>query len=134
MRQSAALFLLSCSSFLLGFWRDVGIASSFGRSAVSDALFLALAVPVFVENILGIALRDALIPHLRAAQKTGTYDVEVHYLGRGVLVLAIFVTLIFCTLPTFWVGMLAPGWSGAQAVLAREMFLIGALSLSVLES
>lgn len=132
MRQSAALFFLTFASFLLGFWRDVQIAGSFGRSVVCDAIFLALVVPVFVENILGIALRDALIPHLRALLKTRTYDLQVNQLGRMVLIAAIFVTFIFCAIPTFWISALAPGWSGEQAALARQMFLIGALSIGVL--
>ncbi|MGH8579197.1 MAG: murein biosynthesis integral membrane protein MurJ [Gammaproteobacteria bacterium] len=132
MRHSAALLLLTSASFLLGFWRDVEIASSFGGSAVSDALFLALVVPVFVENILGVALRDALIPRLKTAQGAGTYNVEVTELGRIVLPGALLVTLIFCMLPAFWVGLLAPGWTGVQATLARDMFLVGALSLAVL--
>ena len=133
MNTAIIIFLLTVASFLLGLTRDLAIAKYFGASWVSDALFLALVVPVFFENILGIALRDALIPHLKTVQShhLPSYEGEVNRLGGLVLFASSGILLLFLAAPKFWVGIMAPGWGDAQVGLATELFAVGTILVFV---
>lgn len=124
MRTSVAIFLLTAGSFVLGLARDLAIAKYFGASWLTDALFLALVVPVFFENIFGIALRDALIPHFKLLllQNRAAYEQEVSRLGAFTLLLSAGILLLF--VPRFWVTLLAPGWEGDSLGLATLLYTL----------
>src|SRR3974377_2318028 len=77
--QSARLFLpvalvsaATVTSLLLAIVRDVLIADWFGASVISDVFFFALVIPTLFENVIGISLKDALIPFLTEAKQKGT--------------------------------------------------------------
>jgi putative peptidoglycan lipid II flippase len=126
VRTSVAIFVLTVASFVLGLARDLAIAKYFGASWVSDALFLALVVPVFFENIFGIALRDALIPRLKLVflQDPSAYGHEVNRLGAFALFASTGILIIFQTVPRFWVNLLAPGWDVTSLNLATQLYTI----------
>ncbi|HAQ24534.1 MAG TPA: virulence factor, partial [Pseudomonas sp.] len=65
MNASLIILALTVASFLLGFLRDLFIARAFGLSWQADLIFVALILPMFFENFLGLALRDAMIPYLQ---------------------------------------------------------------------
>lgn len=134
MSVSLALAAITGVSFLLGFGRDVLLAHEFGGSHAVDALFVALAVPVFVENIFGVALRDAVVPALQAARRHGeaAYARAVARLGRGILALGLLSALVLAAAPGLWVRLLAPGWGVEGRALAESLFAQGALIVATL--
>jgi murein biosynthesis integral membrane protein MurJ len=129
LRLHASLALIVVASFVLGFARDVLIAGRFGAGVQADILFVALVVPVFFENLLGIALRDALIPHLQklkqgaadslAAIKASLYR-RTTYIG---IALALGIYLLAAPLLAF----VAPGWDTAMRTESLSAFELGAL-------
>ncbi len=129
MSVSLALAAITGLSFLLGFGRDVLLAREFGGSHAVDALFVALVVPVFIENIFGVALRDAVVPHLQAARRLGeaAYARAVVRLGRRTLALGLLAALALAIAPGMWVRLLAPGWNAEERTLAEGLFGQGAL-------
>jgi murein biosynthesis integral membrane protein MurJ len=129
-----ALAVSAGASFLLGFARDMLLAREFGASHLVDALFLALVIPVFIENIFGIALRDAVVPHLQSAKTRGDQDYQraAARLGRRIMGIALAAAALLALVPEFWLGLLAPGWSTSQLVVAEPMLRQGALLIAVL--
>ena len=68
--------------------RDFLLARRLGATFLADVVFISFLLPNFVENVLGVALRDALIPHLIAARGNMTaagYRRHVRTLGLATL-------------------------------------------------
>jgi len=134
MRTSIAIAILTLLSFFLGFIRDASIAAFFGGSWASDILFLALVIPVFLENVLGIALRDSLIPYLQYCRAKGydNFSDEVARFGKIILLTGIVLLVPLVLFPSVWLGLLAPGWEKEIQSQAETAFIVGTLFIPVL--
>lgn len=131
MKRSALALGVTSLSFVLGFLRDISIARAFGGSLVADAVFVALIVPTFIENILGVALRDAVVPHLHAAGNLGrdAFRAEASRMGHRLLMVGCGLALIFAAAPKFVLAVLVPGWSQQAIDQAAPLFVVGAASI-----
>ncbi len=133
MSTSLAILALTVASFLLGFLRDIFIAREFGLSWQADLIFVALILPLFFENFLGLALRDAMIPYLQRLRReseelfravAGWLYWRISLAGAAVALL-----IILCS---YWIlGMLAPGWTVEQLDAGQLVFCVGALLIAV---
>jgi murein biosynthesis integral membrane protein MurJ len=124
---------LLVGSLLLGFIRDLLIAHELGAGLEADILFMALLLPVFFENLLGIALRDAIIPHLqqlrvRSAEMLAT---AVRRLYTGSLLAGIAITTVVAAGAGTWLSWLAPGWLPGQVAAGIPAFTLGAALIAV---
>jgi murein biosynthesis integral membrane protein MurJ len=126
--------LVTCLSFASGFARDLSIANVFGGSIASDSLFVALIIPTFIENIFGVALRDAVIPHLQSARNCSelSFEAEAGRIGRNLLMLGSGVTLLFILSPRWSLVLLVPGWSENVIASTIPMFRLGACSIAII--
>ncbi len=133
MNASLVILALTIASFLLGFLRDLFIARSFGLSWEADLIFVALILPLFFENFLGLSLRDAMIPYLQKlrSQSEALFESVSRWLYWRVMLMGVAASaLIIAT--SYWIlTALAPGWSADQVATGQLVFCVGALLIAV---
>lgn len=133
MNASLIILALTVASFLLGFLRDLFIARSFGLSWEADLIFVALILPMFFENFLGLALRDAMIPYLQRlrSQSEEIYRAVARWLYWRISLLGVAVAVLIVA-GSYWIlGALAPGWDSAQLEAGQLVFCVGAMLIAV---
>ncbi len=64
IRAAGAVFIINIVVKLLGFLREMFIASGFGASYLTDAYLVAYTLPYSLQSVLGFALVVAVIPAL----------------------------------------------------------------------
>jgi len=133
MNASLIILALTVASFLLGFLRDLFIARAFGLSWEADLIFVALILPVFFENFLGLALRDAMIPYLQKlrSQSEALFASVARWLYWRVMLMGFLVSVVTIVASYWLLGLLAPGWSTAQIEAGQLVFCVGALLVAV---
>lgn len=133
MNASLIILALTVASFLLGFLRDLFIAKAFGLSWEADLIFVALILPMFFENFLGLALRDAMIPYLQKlrSQSEALFETVSRWLYWRVMLMGAAVSTI-AIVGSYWIlNLLAPGWSDAQVASGQLVFCVGAVLIAV---
>ena len=133
MNASLVILALTVASFLLGFLRDLFIAKAFGLSWEADLIFVALILPLFFENFLGLALRDAMIPYLQRlrSQSEALFQTVARWLYWRVLLAGVSVSAI-AIIGSYWLlNLLAPGWTDAQVASGQLVFCVGATLVAV---
>lgn len=133
MNASLVILALTVASFLLGFLRDLFIAKAFGLSWEADLIFVALILPLFFENFLGLALRDAMIPYLQRlrSQSEALFETVARWLYWRVTLIGV-GTSALAILGSYWLlTALAPGWSDSQVSAGQLVFCVGALLVAV---
>lgn len=133
MNVSLVILALTVASFLLGFLRDLFIAKAFGLSWEADLIFVALILPMFFENFLGLALRDAMIPYLQKlrSQSEALFETVSRWLYWRVMLMGAAVSAI-AIIGSYWIlNLLTPGWSDAQVASGQLVFCVGAVLIAV---
>lgn len=133
MNASLVILALTVASFLLGFLRDLFIARSFGLSWEADLIFVALILPLFFENFLGLALRDTMIPYLQKlrSQSESLFEAVARWLYWRVMLLGAAACALI-VISSYWVlNALAPGWTTEQVANGQLVFCVGALLIAV---
>jgi putative peptidoglycan lipid II flippase len=133
MNASLIILALTIASFLLGFLRDLFIAKAFGLSWEADLIFVALILPMFFENFLGLALRDAMIPYLQKlrSQSEALFQNISRWLYWRVMAMGTAVSAI-AIIASYWIlNLLAPGWTDAQVTSGQIVFCVGAVLVAV---
>ncbi|WP_181297147.1 lipid II flippase MurJ [Pseudomonas sp. Q2-TVG4-2] len=133
MNASLVILALTVASFLLGFLRDLFIAKAFGLSWEADLIFVALILPMFFENFLGLALRDAMIPYLQKlrSQSEALFESISRWLYWRVMAMGTAVSVI-AIIASYWIlNLLAPGWTDAQVTSGQIVFCVGAVLVAV---
>lgn len=133
MNASLVILGLTVASFLLGFVRDLFIARAFGLSWEADLIFVALVLPLFFEQFLGLALRDALIPYLQKlrVRSEDLFRSVGHWLYWRIGLSSLLVTLVGVLAAPWLLQGLAPGWTPAQVETGRLVFCAGLLLITV---
>ena len=133
MNASLVILALTVASFLLGFLRDLFIAKAFGLSWEADLIFVALILPMFFENFLGLALRDAMIPYLQKlrSQSEALFEGVSRWLYWRVMLMGAAVSAL-AVVASYWIlNLLAPGWTDAQVASGQIVFCVGAVLIAV---
>ena len=133
MNASLVILALTVASVLLGFLRDLFIAKAFGLSWEADLIFVALILPMFFENFLGLALRDAMIPYLQKlrSQSEALFEAVSRWLYWRVMLMGVAVSAI-AVVGSYWIlNLLAPGWTDAQVASGQMVFCVGAALIAV---
>jgi putative peptidoglycan lipid II flippase len=133
MNASLVILALTVASFLLGFLRDLFIANAFGLSWEADLIFVALILPLFFENFLGLALRDAMIPYLQKlrSQSEALFETVSRWLYWRVMLIGAAVSAIAIVGSYWFLNLLAPGWTDAQVDAGQIVFCVGAALVAV---
>jgi putative peptidoglycan lipid II flippase len=133
MSTSLVILALTVASFLLGFLRDLFIAKAFGLSWEADLIFVALILPMFFEQFLGLALRDAMIPYLQKlrSQSEVLFASVSRWLYWRVMLMGLAVSAV-AVVGSYWIlNLLAPGWTDAQVASGQIVFCVGAALIAV---
>ncbi|QGZ30993.1 lipid II flippase MurJ [Stutzerimonas stutzeri] len=133
MNASLVILALTVASFLLGFLRDLFIAKAFGLSWEADLIFVALILPMFFENFLGLALRDAMIPYLQKlrSQSQALFETVSRWLYWRVMLMGAAVSAVAIVASYWLLTLLAPGWTDAQVASGQLVFCVGAALIAV---
>jgi putative peptidoglycan lipid II flippase len=127
LRSTSLVSFMTLLSRIMGFARDMVMASMFGAHAGMDAFYVAFRIPNFMRRLFAEgAFSQAFVPVLAEYQKTKT-DAEVHgFLARiaGSLITALtLVTIIGVIAAPIIIFIFAPGFGhdAGRATLASEM-------------
>lgn len=133
MNTSLAILALTVASFLLGFLRDIFIAREFGLSWEADLIFVALILPMFFENFLGLALRDAMIPYLQRlrSQSEEFFRGVARWLYWRISLTGVAAALLIIVANYWILSALAPGWDAEHLKAGQLVFCVGALLIAV---
>lgn len=130
LRSTSLVSLMTFISRMVGFARDMVLASLFGASAGVDAFFVAFRIPNFMRRLFAEgAFAQAFVPVLAEYQKTRSADDVRVFIARisgylGAILTA--VTTIGIVASPLIVFLFAPGFSqdGARSLLTIEMLRI----------
>lgn len=111
LSPATAISFLVLASLVLGLARDLLVAYYFGAGWHADLYFLALIIPLFVENSLAISLRDALVPALLRRREAGesAYRELVAQVGGGILLVTVGLWALLAATPGLWIGLVDDG-------------------------
>ena len=88
MMPAVTVSLLVLASLILGFLRDGLVAYFFGADWHADLYFLALLIPIFIENSLAVGVRDTLVAAFIREREGASGEYRQLAGQTGVLVLA----------------------------------------------
>lgn len=130
LRSTTLVSLMTFISRMMGFVRDMVIASFFGAQAGMDAFFVAFRIPNFMRRLFAEgAFAQAFVPVLAEYQKTRSPEDVRTFIARisghlsSILTLVTIVGIIAAPVIIF---LFAPGFShnGVRAELATQMLRI----------
>ncbi|NLO89885.1 MAG: murein biosynthesis integral membrane protein MurJ [Clostridia bacterium] len=124
IRAAGILLIMNLLSRVLGYVRDAVIAGHFGTSGATDAYMVAYTIPYFLQSIVGMAFVMIIVPILTDYGVKGKR--EEMWKAASVIFnwTALFLTaaaLMGILGAEILVKLMAPGFSGELAILAREL-------------
>lgn len=125
LAQSSALVgAASVASRLLGFLRDVMIATALGSGPVADAFLVAFRLPTFARKLLGEGgLNAPFVPLYLAIRGGQSREAAIRFAGEtlGVFGLGLLGLLILAEIFAPWLVLgFAPGLAGEAEALASQ--------------
>ena len=122
------LAIFTLISKILGFFREVFIASRFGAGVESDAFFIAQTATTIISSIFIGSIRTTMIPVLSTIEaREGKKAKLLHtnnFLNIFILLTLLFILLIFVVAPYF-IKILAVGLEEQQLKLAIMLTRLG---------
>jgi putative peptidoglycan lipid II flippase len=102
---------------VLGFAKDVLISYHYGASDITDAIFLAMSIPLLILGVFTSSTDSAIIPqYTRIASSFGRKVADNHFsnIVNMLSIIGIVVALLIVAFPNFFINIFAPGFTGAQ--------------------
>lgn len=130
LKSSGVVGGLTLVSRILGFARDLVIASLFGATAATDAFFVAFKIPNFLRRLFAEgAFAQAFVPVLSGYRESGDSAATQRFLARiwgsfALLLMLLSVLGVVAAPGLIW--LFAPGFHDqpAQAALSAELLRI----------
>ncbi|MDF1791741.1 MAG: lipid II flippase MurJ [Thalassobaculaceae bacterium] len=126
-RAGATIAVLSILAKSSAFIREAAIAMLYGRGPEVDAFFVALALPVFLVQLIAGSFQIAAVPGLLAARRGGGHDRASALAGSGTLTISLaiaVVAILAAACAPLYLPIVAPGFSDRALVLAADMLWI----------
>ena len=112
---------------LVGMLKDVVVAAHFGTSNAIDAMFVAIAIPTFLTNVVAGSLPSAVVPvYVRVREQEGVdaaRQLASNIVG-GAIIVALLASLLLLLLTPVAVGLVGSGFSADKLALARTLFVL----------
>ncbi len=128
MQAALGIVIITSLSKIIGFFREVLIASRFGSTMMTDAFFVADSVTSFIFRFAGAGLGFAIIPIIARIRNEKSIVEERRYISQ-MNFLFTFIAIILMTLGYFFakpiVKVFAIGFKGEQLLLAVKLVRIG---------
>lgn len=133
MMPAAVVSLLVMASLILGFFRDGLVAYYFGADWHTDLYFLALLIPLFIENSLAASMRDTLVVAFFRAREKGQEDFRQLAAQAGAIVLlgTLVIVLVLALTGDFWVSRFGGDWMQGHGGAVSRAYQIGILMIGV---
>ena len=117
------------TSRIFGLVRDIAVAGYFGASGLTDAFFVAFAVPnLFRAFFAEGALSSAFVPFLSDNMKLKTRRAADNYLTSLIIAVSIMILVILAVsaiIPKYIVTLFMPGYAGnAQLISTAASMLV----------
>lgn len=136
-KATAIIALLTLVSRLMGFVRDLFLASQLGASTQTDIYFTAFRVPDLIYNLLILGtLSAAFIPVFTdyyLKNKAEAWRIATSILNLAVLVMGVVCLLVFILAEPL-VALIAPGFGSEEAkqvVMLTRIFLLSPLIFTI---
>ncbi len=130
IRAAGAVFIINIVVKLLGFLREMFIASGFGASYLTDAYLVAYTLPYSLQSVLGYALVVAVIPALARywPEEDQLCNQEASIVGSSLINITVLVLLIVSIagiiFARFLVKLTAPGLDPVTSQLAINLMRV----------
>lgn len=122
------MIIFSFGSKLLGFIREMLIASKFGSGMETDTYLIALTATSLITSLIGTALNTTMIPILSEIEskegKKGKIE-HTNNILNIVFILSILLVLVGWIISPIIIKILAKGFAGEQFDLAVKLMRIG---------
>ncbi|MDX6324658.1 MAG: putative peptidoglycan lipid flippase [Nocardioidaceae bacterium] len=125
--NAAVTVVGALAGVLTGLLLDVAIAATFGAGAATDALFVAMRLPIGLAVIVMASANQSLVPTFtswRAAKNADDFSRSVCNLLTATLVLGACLALVGSLLAAPLMAVTAPGLSGADSSRAAQLAMI----------
>lgn len=102
---------------LLGFGKDVLISYYYGASYMTDAIFLAMSIPLLILGVFTSSTDSAIIPQYnRIMISKGKKIADEHFsnIVNNVLVIAFILSILMFIAPKIFIDIFAPGFNLEQ--------------------
>lgn len=133
MAKSAFILMLATIvSKILGFGREIVLASSYGASIYSDAYLTAMNIPLVVLSIIGATLSTVFIPMYFEVKNSSDEKNALKFMNNVlniVIVLCVLLTILCFIFTTQLVRIFAIGFEGNILSLAVKFTRISAISI-----
>ncbi|PAE25821.1 murein biosynthesis integral membrane protein MurJ [Bacillus sp. 7894-2] len=121
LQAAGALTLIAIMSKLLGFGRELLMASYFGASITTDAYFVASIIPVLMFTAVGMAITTGMVPLYAEAKAKSQQEASdiISVMGTLFLILSIILTGLLYLLTPLVTRLMAPGFTDSQLELTN---------------
>lgn len=127
-KSTVTIMFFVLLSKILGFFRDILIASRFGSGTETDAYFAASTACTFIVGMLATAIHTSTIPIFSEIQVTSGNKHKVRFMNN-ILNITIFFTVILSIISWIYapiiIKIVAKGFRGEQYNLAVRLTRIG---------
>ena len=116
---------------ILGFGREITLASSYGASSISDAFLVAMNIPAVIFTAIGTSLGTAFIPLFCEVRSKDGDDAAVKYTNNifnAVVIICVVIAIIGAIFAPEVVKLFALGFKGEtmeKAVYFTRIMLLG---------
>jgi putative peptidoglycan lipid II flippase len=126
----SALFIIifSLASKILGFFREILVASKFGSGMETDAYFVALTATSLLTILIWTAINTTLIPILAEIEFKEGPSTKIQHVNNMINIVSIItfiLTILVWLLAPIIIKIMASGFRGSQLDLAISLTRIG---------
>lgn len=111
----------------LGFGKDILISYHYGATEITDAIFLAMSIPMLILGIFTNSTDSAIIPQYnRIASNEGKKSADKHFsnIVNSVSIVTILISLLMLISPNVFIDIFAPGFNEVQRVYSNQFLRI----------
>ncbi|EDK35179.1 murein biosynthesis integral membrane protein MurJ [Clostridium kluyveri] len=137
VKAAGVVMVISMASRVMGFVRDVLIASAFGASNSSDAYFMSLTIPNLLFNLFGLAITTTFIPLLSESYNREGKEGMFKF-ANSIMNILMLISIVLCVLGWIFtkeiVAVIAPGFTGERyslVIFLTKISMINILFLSL---
>lgn len=137
VKAAGVVMVISMASRVMGFVRDVLIASAFGASNSSDAYFMSLTIPNLLFNLFGLAITTTFIPLLSESYNREGKEGMFKF-ANSIMNILMLISIVLCVMGWIFtkeiVAVIAPGFTGERynlVIFLTKISMINILFLSL---
>lgn len=138
-KATIGLMIVTLMSKVLGFCREIALASAYGTSAYSDAYLVSLNIPIVIFSAIGTALGTTFIPLYYENENIGGKEKSIKYTNNIINIVSILCVILSIIAIIFVEGLVkifAAGFEGETLKITinfTRILLFGVIFISISE-